>query len=74
MVKVCQVSATHWSMFTSFRRWQRRLAVRYYVGFLEPDCCVHEKLAEMVSIFIFVDVNTKQENIPPSRRSIKTLF
>ena len=31
-------------MFTSDCRWQRRLAVRYYVGFLEQNGCAHEKL------------------------------
>ena len=32
---------THWSMFTSDCRWQRRLAVRYNVGFLEQNGCAH---------------------------------
>ena len=65
---------SHWSMFTSDCRWQRRLSVRYYIGFLEPNGCFHEKLMEMVCIFIFVDVNTKQENMPPSTWSIKIIL
>ena len=32
---------SHWSMFTSDCRWQRRLAVRYNVGFLEQNGCTH---------------------------------
>ena len=34
-------SIAHWSMFTSDCRWQRRLAVRYNVGFLEQNGCTH---------------------------------
>ena len=34
-------SRTHWSMFTSDCRWQRRLAVRYNVEFLEQNGCTH---------------------------------
>ena len=60
------------SIVTSACRWQRRLTVRYYVGFLEQIGCAHENLTEMVCIFIFVDVNTKQEIIPPNTRSIKS--
>ena len=67
-------SLAHWSIFTSDCRWQRRLAVRYNVGFLEQNGCAHSKLAEMVRIFIFVDVNTKQEHILPSTRSIKIIM
>ena len=59
-------------MFTSDCRWQRRLAVKNYVGFLEQNGRADEKLTEMVCIFIFfVDVNTKQENMPPSTRVYK---
>ena len=32
---------SHWSIFTSDCRWQRRLAVRYNVGFLEQNGCTH---------------------------------
>ena len=63
----------HWSVLTSDCRWQRRLAVRYNVGCLEQNGRAHSKLAEMVRIFIFVDVNIKQENMPPSTRSIKII-
>ena len=62
------------SMFTSDCRWQRRLTVRYNVEFLEQNGCTHLKLAERVRIFIFVDVNTKQENMPPSTRSLKIIL
>ena len=33
-----------------------------------------KNLAEMVRIFIFVDVNTKQENMAPSTQSIKIIL
>ena len=69
-----RIVKAHWSMFTSDCQWQRRLAVRYYVGCLEQNGCAHEKLTEMVCIFIFVDVNTKQENMPPSTQNIKIIL
>ena len=34
-------ASLHWSMFTSDCRWQRRLAVRYNVEFLEQNGCAH---------------------------------
>ena len=34
-------------MFTSACRWQRKLAVRYYIGFLDQNVCANEKLTEM---------------------------
>ena len=61
-------------MFTSTCWWQRRVAIRYYVVFLEQNGCAYEKLTEIVCIFIFVDVNIKDENMPPSTRSIKMMF
>ena len=33
-----------------------------------------KKLAEMVRIFIFVDIYTKQENMQPSTQSIKIIL
>ena len=33
-IKISLTVISHWSMFTSNCRWQRRLAVRYNVGFL----------------------------------------
>ena len=66
---------SHWSMFTSDCRWQRGFAVRYNVGFLKKKKWLRPlKLAEMFRIFIFVDVNTKQESMPPSTRGIKIIL
>ena len=55
-------------------RWQRRLAVRHIAGFLEQHGSAHDKLTKMICVFISVDVNTKQKNIPPSTRSIKIIL
>ena len=82
----CQFSffpLSHWSMFTSAYRWQRRLAVRYYVGFLEQNGyvgfleqndCAHEKLTEMVciSFLLMLILNRKTCHLPPSTREYKS--
>ena len=65
---------SHWSILTSACRWQHRLAVRYIAGFLEQNDIALDKLTEMICIFISVDVNTKQKNIPLSTRSIKVIL
>ena len=36
-----QHPSSHWSMFTSDCQWQRRLAIRYNIGFLEQNGCTH---------------------------------
>ena len=41
LTTIFTVRTTHWSMFTSECRWQRRLAVRYNVGFMEQNGCTN---------------------------------
>ena len=74
LILILHIKISHWSMFTLDCRWQSKLVVRYYVGFLDHNGCAHEKLTEVVCIFIFADVNTKQESMPPSTRSIKIIM
>ena len=51
--KINKMTDSHWSMFTSDCRWQRRLAIRYNVGFLEQNGCTHLKTSGNGSYFHF---------------------
>ena len=59
--RVSLALVSHWSMFTSACRWQRRLADRNFAGFLEQNYSAHDKLTKK-SFLLTLILYTKPED------------